>query len=69
MSERIYSDIVACKMTTESGSEEIHIHDGTNQYHPNLIIPNLLAVKKLRDYLDKICNEPKNKKIIKEQGW
>lgn len=69
MADRIYSDIVAWKMTTESGSEEIHLHDGTNQYHPNLILPNLLAVKKLRDYLDRICNEPKNKKIIKKQGW
>ena len=60
----IYSDIKVYKMKSESGDEEIHIHDGTNHYHPNLILPNLLAVKKLRDYLDKVCNEPENRKVL-----
>lgn len=69
MSDRIYSDIWAEKLKTEAGEEQVYIHDGTNRYRPNLILPNLLAVKKLRDYLDKICSEQKNKKTIKKYGW
>ena len=31
-------------------------HNG-GQYKPNLIIPNVLAAERLRDYLDKFCKK------------
>jgi len=57
----IYSDIRGYILTTEGGSIEVHIIDGNgSKYNPNLILPNLLAVKALRNYLNKILKE-KNK--------
>jgi len=47
-------------MTTEGGSIEVHIIDWNgNKYKPNLILPNKLAIEKLRDYLNTILKEVK----------
>jgi hypothetical protein len=65
--KRIYSDIQAYQMTSESGNIEIFIIDSNgSQYKPNLIIPNILAAKRLRDYLDELCR--KNKKYLRSIG-
>lgn len=57
---QIYSDIEACKMTTEVGRVEIYIIDRNgSKYRPNLILPNMLAVKKLRNYLNTVLKEVK----------
>jgi len=56
--KEIYSDIRAYQMTTESGSIEVHIidHNGSH-YRPNLIIPNLLALRKLKEYCEKVLEQ------------
>jgi len=56
--KRIYSDIIGYQMTSEVGSVEIHLvdHNGSH-YRPNLIIPNLLALKNLRDYCNEVLEE------------
>lgn len=56
--KRIYSDITAYWMKSEVDSIEIFIMDSNgSQYRPNLIIPNLLALKKLRDYCNEVLEE------------
>jgi len=66
MSKDIYSDIRAEMLISELGDKRVYIYDHTPRGNPNLILPNLLAIKKLRDYLDNIVN--KNKKYYKNIG-
>lgn len=57
---RIYSDIEAYKMIDEGGSIEVHIIDRNgSKYRPNLILPNMLATERLRDYLNAVLKEVK----------
>lgn len=55
---RIYSDIEASVQTTEGQDKVILItdHNGS-RYRPNLILPNILAVWKMRNYLDKVVKD------------
>lgn len=56
--KRIYSDITGYQMTSETGGVEIHLVDyNGSHYRPNLIIPNLLALKNLRDYCNEVLEE------------
>ena len=65
MSATIYSDIYAEIVMTEYGDKSLYIYDGRGKrYSPNLILPNLSAVKKLRDYLNKIVKDKSNKKYF-----
>jgi len=66
MSKDIYSNIWAEILITELGEKTVYIYDHTPRGNPNLMLPNLLAIKKLRDYLDNIVN--KNKKYYKDIG-
>ena len=66
MSEDIYSDLWAEVLISEGGTKRVHIHQQGTIYTKPLILPNLLAVKRLRDYLDKICK--KNKKYFINVG-
>lgn len=65
MVERIYADISAEIVGEELGGKRVHIWDGqnnSNYKHPALVLENLLAVKRLRDYLDRIVKDKSNKK-------
>lgn len=64
----IYSDIQAYIMTSESGDTEVFIIDRNgSSYNPNLILPNLLAAKRLYDYLGNlIAQNPKYFKLVGE---
>jgi len=56
--KRIYSDLTGHQMTSEMGSVEVHLIDEHGSYYrPNLIIPNMLALKKLRDYCNEVLEE------------
>lgn len=58
--EKIYSGIDAEILTTESKDKMLYVYDtdhGSNRYNPNLILPNLLAMKKMRDLLDSIIQQ------------
>jgi len=66
MSKDVYSNIWVEMLITELGDKRVYIYDHTPRRNPNLILPNLLAVKQLRDYLDNIVN--KNKKYYKNIG-
>ncbi len=57
MSKNIYSDIRAELLETEIGSKRLYIYDGTGINHPTLVLPNLLAIKNLRDYLNEIIED------------
>ncbi|MFH0868719.1 MAG: hypothetical protein V1839_00670 [archaeon] len=51
---KIYSGISAEVLTDESGDKQVYIYDENGgKYSPNLILPNPLAAKKMRDFLDK----------------
>ncbi len=61
----IYSDIWAEVLTTELGEKRIQIYDReATSRNPTLVIPNLVAVKNLRNYLNDIIKD--NKKYFKE---
>ena len=66
MSKDIYSNIWAEILITELGEKRVYIYDHTPRGNPNLILPNLLAIKKLKDYLTDIIN--KNKDYFKRSG-
>lgn len=66
MSKNIYGDLWAEILLSESGAKRVYIHQGGTMYTKPLILQNLLAVKRLRDYLDEICK--KNKKYFKNVG-
>ncbi len=75
---KIYSGIDAEVLTTATDEKMLYIYDldhSGGRYQPNLILPNLLAMKKLRDYLDAIVQkhpeyfkkvgEPLEKRVVK----
>lgn len=67
MVESIYSDLYAEIVVEELGGKRVHIWDaqnGSNYKRPALVLENLLAVKRLRDYLDKIVKDKSNKKYF-----
>ena len=67
MSKDIYSNIWAeILIDEELGGKRVYIYDHTPRGNSSLVLPNLLAIKKLRDYLDNIVN--KNKKYYKNIG-
>ena len=68
MSEKIYSDMWAEVLVSELGDKRIYIYQEGTIYSlaKTLILPNLLAVKRLKDYLDKICK--KNEKYFRNVG-
>jgi len=54
---RIYSDIEGEVLTTELETKLVYIYDeclGSPRKNPKLILPNKLAVEKLRDYLNDV---------------
>ena len=56
--KRIYSDLIGYQMTSEVGSVEVRLVDENgSHYRPNLIIPNMLALKNLRDYCNEVLEE------------
>lgn len=56
----IYSDIWAETVTTEVGSKRMYLYDATNGIrNPNLVLPNMEAIKRLRNYLNAIIKEEK----------
>lgn len=57
----IYSDIRGEEVTTELGEKRIYIYDLNTSRNPNLVLPNLCAVKELRNYLNKILKNNKGK--------
>jgi hypothetical protein len=74
---RIYSDIDGEILTTEGKEKMLYLYDHNgSRYRPNLIVPNLLAMKRLRDFLDAIVQkhpgyfkkvgEPLEKRVVKK---
>ena len=59
MRRNVYNAIWLEVLTNESDDKRVYIYDGTGRYNPKLILPNLLAVKNLRDHLNKIIKENK----------
>jgi len=58
MVKRIYSDIMAEVLIEELDGKRVHIWDEDSNYkNPSLVLPNLLAIKRLRDYLDKLIRK------------
>lgn len=55
----IYSDIWSEVVTTELGEKRVYIYDGTSSRDPNLVLPNIVAVKNLRNYLNTIIKKEK----------
>lgn len=51
MSDGIYSDIWGEVVFNELGDLRVNLHDRTNRYKPNLILPNRLAVEKTIAFL------------------
>jgi hypothetical protein len=52
-------------LVEELGGKRVHIWDGqnrTNYKSPALVLENLTAVKRMRDYLDRIVKDKSNKK-------
>jgi hypothetical protein len=68
MSENIYSDIWAEVLITEGEDKRVYIHQEGSLYTLALVLPNLLAVKNLRDYLDKIVKAKENKEYYRRIG-
>ncbi len=62
----IYSSIWCEELTTELGDKRIYIYDGTTTRNPNLVLPNLFAVKELRNYLNEIIKN--NGKYFKKES-
>lgn len=56
----IYSDIWAEVLTTELGDKRIQIYNGTTTSNPSLVLPTLLAMKKLNDYFNEIIKDNKD---------
>jgi len=68
-SDRIYSDIWGEIIYNELSDLRVNLHDGTNRYHPNLIIPNRLAVEKTIAFLEECLKtnyEIKKKRRVKK---
>ena len=74
---KIYSDLEGEILTTESKEQMLYLYDRNGgRYNPNLILPNLLAMKRLRDYLNAIvqkhpeyfkrAGEPLEKRVVKK---
>ena len=59
MSRDVYSGIRLEILFNEWGDKKVYIYDETGSYNPKLILPNLVAVKNLRDHLTKIIKEEK----------
>lgn len=56
--KRIYSDLTGYQMTSEVGTVEVHLVDENgSHYRPNLIIPNLLALERLKDYCEEVLKQ------------
>ena len=56
--KRIYSDLIGYTMKSEVDNiETFFIDSNGSTYRPNLIIPNLLALKKLKEYCEEVLNE------------
>ncbi len=56
----IYSDIWAENVITELGDKRVYIYDyGQGICNPNLVLPNIVAIKKLRNYLNTIIKKDK----------
>lgn len=69
MSKNIYSDLWAETLITEMKDIKIYIYDRNgDRYKPNLILDNLLEVKKLRDYLNEVLEEHWNEKWEESHG-
>ncbi len=66
MNEEIYSDLWAEVLVSEAGDKRVYIHQKGTIYSKSLILPNLLAAKRLIDYLYKLCS--KNKDYFKRVG-
>lgn len=54
MSDTIYSDLWGEVLINELGDKRVYLYDNTTLRKPSIILPNLLAVEKLRDYLNEI---------------
>ncbi len=59
MGRDIYGDLWGEVLTSENNSKRIHLHDNrlSRAQKPTLVIPNLLALMKLRDYCDEIIKK------------
>lgn len=56
--KRIYSDLAGYVMTSETGNPEVYLVDQNgSHYRPNLIIPNLLALHRLKRFCEKVLEE------------
>ena len=66
MGRDIYGDLWGEVLTAENNTKRIHLHDNrlSKAQRPTLIIPNLLALMKLRDFCDEIIK--KNQDYFKD---
>ena len=55
----IYSDVWGEYVTTELKEKRVYIYDRTTSRNPTLVLPNIIAIKALRNYLNKVIKEDK----------
>ena len=57
LSKNIYSDIRGEILKDELGDIRLYLYNQNGISKPSLILPNLLAIKRLRDYCEKIIKK------------
>ena len=66
----IYSDLRGYIRFSETGNVEVVLVDSNgSKYNPNLIIPNLLDVEKVKNFLEEVLKKYKYGKTVKLKLW